>query len=88
MRQCCVPHDEACHYGGSQQDRQEADRRFSVCLLAAGVPSWLARLSYLAVRVGGNPRFRRQNVSWGFGGERFRYDPEPAIPGNPEVSGP
>jgi len=87
-RQCCVRHDEAYYYGGSREERQEADGRFSACLLAAGVPPWLARVYYLAVRVGGHPRFRRPNVSWAFGGDRFRYDPEPAIPEDPAGSGP
>lgn len=84
MRTCCVRHDEAYYYGGSKQDREQADRRFYECLLNAGVVPWLARIYHAAVQTGGHPVFRRKNVSWAFGGERFRYDPEPAIPENPE----
>ena len=47
-----------------------------------------ARVYSVGVRAGGHPRFRRKHVSWGFGGARFRYDPEPAIPETPEDSGP
>lgn len=74
----CVRHDEVYYYGGSRAHRALADHNLRIGLIAAGMSGWRARMYWIGVRLGGRPMFRVPNVSWAFGGGRFRYDDEPA----------
>jgi hypothetical protein len=75
---CCVRHDRAYYYGGSEEDRLTADKAFLACLLAAGAPWWRARGAYQMVRWFGGPDRRVHGVSWAFGGHIFAYTEKPA----------
>ena len=75
-RACCLSHDESYFRGGTAEDRLNADTAFMCCLISAGMPKALAQLYFLSVRAGGVPWLRIPKVSWGFGGNRFVYDPE------------
>ena len=78
--EACVWHDQYYYYGGSRAERRRADLRFRLDLIEIHhVPRPIAWLYYLAVRVGGHPRFRRKH-SWAYGDNHFRYDEEPAVP--------
>src|SRR3972149_2272756 len=62
----CLLHDEEYYYGGTEADRQAADKRFYQQLMIY-FPSWKAYLWYQAVRIGGGPERRKEKVSWAFG---------------------
>lgn len=66
IRKCCYQHDRAYHKGGPLNLKRAADYRFWLCLITvAGLPTWVARLMFLGVTIGGfipHPKFR-----WGFG---------------------
>lgn len=80
VKAVCTSHDEAYYYGGSAQDRLEADQKFRERLLEAGMWPWVAYLYYRSVRTSGGPGLRRKGVSWSFGGKYFAYDDHPATP--------
>lgn len=73
---CCLQHDKAYYYGGSEQDRQIADATLRADLVKAGVPEWRAEVVYQIVRVTGAP-WLHLPWSWAFGGKVFRYTEEP-----------
>lgn len=80
LRAACVEHDHAYYLGGSRERRLAEDWRLGLAWLATGELSALAVEAFVgAVRVGGAPEYRRPGISWGFGGERFRYDPNQAL---------
>lgn len=72
-RECCLDHDCVYYYGGTKADRRDADMVFRRCLISRGMPSPIAWLYWLGVRVGGHPRLRRDGVSWSHGGRVFMY---------------
>lgn len=74
---CCVVHDRAYYFGGSERARYEADSDLATCWLHAGMGGAQVTLGYTAVRVGGGP-YGRQPYSWAFGGNRFVYSDQPA----------
>ena len=76
----CGRHDEEYYYGGSRGYRKSADERLRTGWRRAGLPRWFVAIGIRAIRVFGGPGWRRQHVSWAFGGGRFRYDDEPAVP--------
>jgi hypothetical protein len=81
--EACKAHDEAYYYGGSEQDRREADQALLQAWAEVGVP-WLTRtLGYRAIRLFGGPDRRTPGVSWAFGDEFFQYSDEPAVPEPP-----
>lgn len=73
----CQEHDHTYYLGGSELDRLRADLTFALALLDTREREVTERY-YIAVRIGGGPKARVPGVSWAWGGERFRYDPEPA----------
>ena len=62
---CCIQHDRAYYYGGSAEERTQADAIFRECLVAEGW-SILGWVYYAAVRVGGHPLIPLW-FRWGFG---------------------
>ena len=76
----CGRHDEEYYYGGSRALRKTADERLRVGWRQAGLPRWFVSVGIRAIRLFGGPGWRRRGVSWAFGGDHFRYEPEPAVP--------
>lgn len=77
----CADHDEAYYYGGSEDDRMGADATWLVDMLTrAKANVWFARMGYKAIRTFGGPRWRRNGVSWAYGGGYFQYSEKPAKP--------
>ena len=77
--ECCLRHDEAYYYGGTKEQRRDADLVFRHCLVGMGVPVPIAWMYWGAVRAMGPPRFRFPKASWAFGGELFQYTDKPGI---------
>ena len=73
--QCCIQHDKAYYYGGSREDRRKADLACFKCWLDTMHPA-RAFARWVAIRLGGHPMLKQKGVSWGFGGEVFKYTEE------------
>lgn len=69
----CLAHDRAYYYGGTYEDRLQADGDLMYAWELAGVPKRTRQLAWRAIRFGGDPRWRTPGVSWGYGGGVFRY---------------
>ncbi len=65
FRHCCDVHDESYWRGGTEGDRERADRAFRQCIHDAGRPI-LADVYYIGVRIGGVP-WLPTHWRWGFG---------------------
>jgi len=65
IRACCDAHDVAYWYGGTRQQRKQADQDFKECVITAGHP-FIAGLYYAGVRMGGVP-WLPTPYRWGFG---------------------
>jgi len=76
---CCVKHDEAYYYGGTEMDRQAVDQQLYECLQQAGMSQVQAYLWWMGVRAGGGPVWGAARRSWANGGEHFQYS-EKATP--------
>ena len=76
----CEAHDEAYYYGGSKEDRREADRALDQAWKKAGVAIIVRALGSGAIRAFGGPGAKTPGVAWAFGGEFFQYSEQPAIP--------
>jgi hypothetical protein len=66
-QRCCVKHDIAYWCGGTQQQREDADRELAACVRDE-YAGWMAGLMWAGVRVGGHwsvPFYWR----WGYGRE-------------------
>lgn len=56
-RSCCIEHDRAYFYGGTRQQRKEADITFRKCVVEiTGKKIW-PWIMFVAVRIFGHPRF-------------------------------
>ena len=77
----CRWHDEAYYYGGSEQDKDAADRLLRVDWDAAGLPYWFMQAGFDAVQKFGGPEHKIKLVSFGYGGEVFRYLDAPLVAG-------
>lgn len=75
----CERHDRIYYHGGSRDRRRRADATLRKAWIAAGVPRFVAWLGYRLIRAFGGPGWRRDGVSWAFGGRRFRYSKHPAL---------
>jgi len=65
---CCCPHDEAYHRGGSEQERERADQLLYSCLVANGFSTFRAWQYYRAVRTFGAEHWQLLNrKAWGYG---------------------
>ncbi len=76
----CEAHDEAYYYGGSKQDRLDADLALDAAWKQAGVSRTTRAFGHRAIRLFGGPASRTPDVSWAFGGDFFEYSEEPATP--------
>ncbi len=76
----CEAHDEAYYYGGSKEDRREADRVLDEAWKKVGVPIVVRALGAGAIRAFGGPGAKTPGVAWAFGGEFFQFSDQPAIP--------
>lgn len=74
---CCVRHDEKYYYGGSWNDRLNADVELYSCIKNAGYVV-MALMYYYAVRVWGSPYFSPLNKhAWSFGNSYYAYRVKP-----------
>lgn len=76
QRRECLRHDEAYYYGGTAFRRAVADHMLYTGLVVHGMSRPQAWLYWLAVRLFGGPSWKREGVSWAWGGSRFVYDEE------------
>lgn len=76
----CKMHDREYYYGGPPELRKTADRDLRRNWINAGVPRFKVEMGYRLIRLFGGPSWKREGVSWAFGGSRFRYSEEPARP--------
>lgn len=69
---CCLEHDIAYWGGGTEEEKEDADWEFFVCLLSeADIAS--AAVYHNAVKIGGDPRLR-SDYRWGYGWkDRFDF---------------
>ena len=75
-RACCVEHDKTYYFGGTKQERKDADRLLRDCVRAKG-HRFLAPAMYLGVRIGG-VAFLPTPFRWGFGKKKPQKDVKPA----------
>ena len=76
----CEDHDEAYYYGGSQDDRRQADRVLDEAWRVSGVSRSIRFIGNRAIRSFGGPRAKLPGVSWAYGGSHFDYSEQPAKP--------
>ena len=76
-RGCCIEHDRVYWCGGTEDERERADRVFRDCV-AETAPEWLAGLMHLGVRFGGHPIWPSAS-RWSYGRDYLPfYDEFPA----------
>lgn len=68
---CCFQHDIAYWRGGTEAERQHADKQLQTCVENKTGNGALAALMYEGVRVGGSPYFPTW-YRWGYGWEENR----------------
>lgn len=72
---CCIQHDIAYWCGGTEKDREEADRRLQECVTGETTAFW-GDVMYLGVQLGGAP-WGIMHWRWGYGWDWPRnYDEE------------
>ena len=72
---CCFEHDIQYWRGGTQEDRETADRALQQCVADKTGNMTLARMMYEGVSVGGSPYFYNW-YRWGYGwGYERKYQP-------------
>jgi hypothetical protein len=71
----CLEHDIDYEKGGSKADRLKSDKKLRRCWLDASIPRWICELSYRLIRAVGGPSWKREGVSWDYGG-KFQYTEE------------
>ncbi|MDY6905375.1 MAG: hypothetical protein SWH61_11880 [Thermodesulfobacteriota bacterium] len=64
--ECCFEHDISYWYGGTPEDRKEADRALRQCVKEKTGSGILAWMMYRGVRAGGHPVFPTW-YRWGYG---------------------
>lgn len=69
--QCCTAHDESYWRGGTEEERDLADRELRTCVAGVGEPA-IAALMLAGVRVGGSPYFPTR-FRWGYGWSYPRF---------------
>ncbi len=70
--QCCVVHDEAYWKGGTDSEREAADKALKACVLEKTGDANLAELMYVGTRAGGSqyfPNWYRWGYGWPYGSE-------------------
>lgn len=63
---CCLSHDLAYWQGGTEEEREKADRELKSCVLNRTNDKALAETMFLGVRAGGHPAFPAW-YRWGYG---------------------
>ena len=63
---CCFEHDIACWKGGTETEREAADRALQACVVEKTGDELLGRAMYEGVRAGGSPYFYNW-YRWGYG---------------------
>jgi hypothetical protein len=63
---CCFEHDIAYWKGGTEAEREAADRALQACVAAKTGDELLGRMMYEGVRAGGSPYFYNW-YRWGYG---------------------
>ena len=63
---CCFEHDIAYWKGGTEAEREAADRALQSCVAAKTGDELLGRMMYEGVRAGGSPYFYNW-YRWGYG---------------------
>ena len=63
---CCFKHDMAYWRGGSEDEREQADKALRACVLDRTGDKALSEMMYGGVRVGGSPVFSTW-YRWGYG---------------------
>ena len=72
---CCFEHDIAYWKGGTEAEREAADRALQACVTGKTNNAVLGTLMYEGVRAGGSPYFYNW-YRWGYGWEYGRnYEP-------------
>jgi len=72
-RACCVVHDEAYYFGGTNAQRKAADQELFECVRGKG-HKYLSKMMWLGVRIGG-VSFLPTPFRWGFGNNWPRKAP-------------
>ena len=73
----CERHDEAYYYGGTKEERLDADAALVARwahLKPKRVPHAVCTLAFNMIRALGGPSTKMPGVSWAHGGKRFKYD--------------
>lgn len=65
-RQCCEVHDQAYYYGGTKQDKQNADNALNACVTQVIGDKYLGKAMQIAVEIGGGPNLPT-SFRWGYG---------------------
>ena len=73
MTYICERHDQRYYYGGSKEDRIDADQEMLTSMEIHGIPRGFRTAAYRAVRMWGGPSWQTSGVSWAYGGEHFQY---------------
>jgi len=63
---CCLAHDKIYWRGGSEEEREQADRGLEACVQKNSDNAWLASAMYVGVRLGGGPYWPTW-YRWGYG---------------------
>ena len=64
--ECCFQHDLAYWKGGTEEERESADRTLKQCVFEKTQDEALAKIMYEGVRLGGSPYFYNW-YRWGYG---------------------
>ena len=76
--ECCFQHDLAYWKGGTEEEREHADRKLKQCVFEKTQDESLAKVMYEGVRFGGSPYFYnwyRWGYGWSYlGNHRGKYD--------------
>lgn len=67
----CVKHDKVYWQGGTEDERELADKLFKECILSKTQDEALANMMYIGVRFGGSPYFPTW-YPWGYGWNYWR----------------
>ncbi len=65
-RQCCIVHDEAYYYGGTQREKKQADANLNNCVTQVVGKRYLGKAMQIAVEIGGDPNLPTP-YRWGYG---------------------
>ena len=74
----CCAHDRAYYYGGTEDDRMEADLRWqdAMWVIDRTPEHWFTMAGFVKIRELGGPEHKIPGVSWAYGGERYVDDDE------------